>query len=71
MEFMKVVEGRRSIRKFIDVTIPEEDIRKIVTIGTLAPNAGNLQDWRCLVLTEKSKKNEIKKHVQVMINLCL
>jgi nitroreductase len=64
MEFLEVVEGRRSIRHFIDERIPEEDIRKIVTIGTLAPNAGNRQDWRCLVLTNKSIKNKMKKLVQ-------
>ena len=64
MEFTEVVEGRRSIRYFTDEDVPEEDIRKIVTIGTLAPNAGNRQDWRCLVLTDNSKKNEIKNLVQ-------
>ena len=64
MEFNTVVEGRRSIRNFIDEAIPEEDIRKIVSTGTFAPNAGNRQDWRCLVLTDKSIKDEIKKLVQ-------
>ena len=63
MEF-KVVEGRRSIRYFTEEAIPEADIRKIVTLGTLAPNAGNRQDWRCLVLTDPSKKNAMKKLVQ-------
>ena len=64
MEFAEVVEGRRSTRYFTDEEIPEEDIRNIVTIGTLAPNAGNLQDWRCLVLKDNSTKNEIKELVQ-------
>lgn len=64
MDFIEVVEGRRSIRHFSKEKIPENDIRKIVTIGTLAPNAGNLQDWRCLALTNESKKNEMKKLVQ-------
>jgi len=64
MEFIEVVEGRRSIRHFVDEEIPKEDIRKIVTIGTLAPNAGNRQDWRCLVFTNNSKKEEIKRLVQ-------
>ena len=64
MEFSEVVEGRRSIRYFTDEEIPEEDIRKIVTFGTLAPNAGNRQDWRCLVLKDSATKNEIKALVQ-------
>ena len=64
MEFIEVVEGRRSIRHFLKDEIPEDDIRKIVTIGTFAPNAGNRQDWRCLALTNESKKNEMKKFVQ-------
>lgn len=64
MEFLEVVEGRSSVRYFTDEAIPEADIRKIVTLGTRAPNAGNKQDWRCLVLTEDSKKHEIKSIVQ-------
>jgi nitroreductase len=64
MEFNEVVEGRRSIRHFTEEEVPEEDIRKIVTLGTFAPNAGNRQEWRCLVLTNSSKKNEMKKIVQ-------
>ena len=52
MEFTEVVEGRRSVRYFTDEAVPEEDIRKIVALGTMAPNAGNKQDWRCLVLTD-------------------
>lgn len=64
MEFTEVVKGRRSVRYFTDEEIPEENIRKIVTLGTLAPNAGNKQDWRCLVLTDHAKKQEIKTLVQ-------
>ena len=64
MNFTDVVEGRRSIRYFTDEAVPEEDIRKIVTLGTLAPNAGNNQEWRCMVLTDNSRKNEIKALVQ-------
>lgn len=64
MEFTEVVEGRRSIRHFIEEEIPEADIRKIITFGTLAPNAGSRQDWRCLVLTNKAKNKEMKKLVQ-------
>lgn len=64
MEFTEVVEGRRSIRHFIDEEIPEQDIRRIITLGSLAPNAGSRQDWRCLALTDKEKINEIKKYIQ-------
>ena len=64
MEFTEVIEGRRSIRNFVDEKIPEADIRRIISLGTFAPNAGNHQDWRCLVLTNTEKKNEIKKCVQ-------
>ena len=72
MEFAEVVEGRRSIRHFTEEEIPREDIRKIVAMGTFAPNAGNHQDWRCLVLTNQSKKNQIKKLIQEkMVSLAM
>jgi len=45
MDFKKVVEDRRSIRKFKSDTIPTSDIREIIRIGTLAPSAHNNQNW--------------------------
>lgn len=43
MDFYEVVEGRRTIQHFTGEDVLEDDIRGIVRIGTLAPNAGSKQ----------------------------
>lgn len=43
MELMKLMKGRRSIRKFLDKQIPREDLETIIEAGTYAPNAGGGQ----------------------------
>ena len=64
MDFVKVVEGRRSIRTFLPEPVPEADIKEIIRLGMLAPSAGNRQDWRFLAISNHELKNEIKKLVQ-------
>lgn len=64
MDFIKVVEGRRSIRNFLPDPVPEEDIKEIIRIGTLAPSAGNQQDWRFLAVVNPEVKKQMKELVQ-------
>lgn len=64
VDFIDVVEGRRSIRTFLPDPVPEEDIREIIRIGTLAPSAGNRQDWRFLAVVNQELKNQMKALVQ-------
>ena len=64
MEFLQVVEGRRSIRRFLPDPVPEEDIREMVRIGTLAPSAGNKQDWRFLAVVNPELKSRMKDVLQ-------
>ena len=47
------IKSRRSIRKFLDVPVPWDKVSKIIDAARLAPSAGNLQDWRFLVITNK------------------
>ena len=61
MDFIKVVEGRRSIRKFLPDPIPREDLEEIVRIGTLAPSASNMQMWRFLVVTNKETLKKMER----------
>ena len=64
MDFIEVVKGRRSIRRFLPDPVPEEDIKEIIRIGTLAPSAGNKQDWRILAVVNQELKNRMKDEVQ-------
>ncbi|MBR3133743.1 MAG: nitroreductase family protein [Clostridia bacterium] len=55
METQKVIEERRSIRKFKNQKISKEIVENIIKYGTLAPSAKNRQNWYFSVLTNDIK----------------
>ncbi|MCR4398153.1 MAG: nitroreductase family protein [Firmicutes bacterium] len=55
MEFKRVVEGRRSIRRFLPEPVPREDILEMLELATWAANASNKQMWRFYVVTNRDK----------------
>jgi len=63
MDFKKVVEERKSIRKFKPDTVPIKDIKEIIRIGTLAPSAHNNQNWFFKVVYNKELNNMASKMV--------
>ncbi len=58
MEFQKVIEKRRTIRKFLTKDVSAEDIDLIIKNGALAPSSKNRQPWKFVVL-KNLKKDEI------------
>jgi nitroreductase len=66
MDFFDVIDKRYSYRgEFLDTPVPREDLIKIVTAGTKAPSAGNLQTQSFLVVTDpeiRAKTAEIMPH---------
>lgn len=44
-DFENILRSRRSIRNWEDREVPEELLKKAIELTTLAPNAGNLQNW--------------------------
>ncbi|MBL7051880.1 MAG: nitroreductase family protein [Nanoarchaeota archaeon] len=59
MQFKKVFLGRRSIRKYKDKKIPTSLIGEILDLARFSPSAGNLQNWKFLIVTDVNKKNAI------------
>lgn len=53
MDFLEVVQGRRSIRRFKPDPLPRKDIEEIIRIATLAPSASNRQMWRFIAISNK------------------
>ena len=56
MDLDQVLRGRRSIRDYLDKSVPENLVRQIIEAATLAPSAKNGQQWRFMVLTGNAKK---------------
>lgn len=59
MELQESILKRRSIRKFTDEPVSKQDLIDIVKSGMNAPSGCNAQCWKFVVLTEKSKIDEV------------
>jgi nitroreductase len=59
MDIYNEIISRRTIRKFKQLYISIEVLKKIVNAGRLAPSAGNLQPLEYLIATDNSLKGKI------------
>ncbi|MFX0108550.1 MAG: nitroreductase family protein [Candidatus Hodarchaeota archaeon] len=55
-KFFDVIKKRRSIRKYKEFDIPDDDFAKIIDAARLAPSAENSQPWRFLVVKDQEMK---------------
>lgn len=58
MELIETICNRRSIRKYLDIDVPNELIEDLINCARLAPSAKNRQPWKFLIV-----KNEIKNRI--------
>jgi len=63
MDLQEAIEGRRSIRRYTDEDVPNEDIVKMVRAAGLAPSAGNQQMWHFLAVKNKGIIQQMKEAV--------
>ena len=50
MHTLEAIGARRSIRKYTDAPVSEEEIRALLEAATLAPSGKNRQPWRFVVV---------------------
>ena len=53
------IRERRSVRKYLQKPVPEENLREILEAAVWAPSAHNAQPWRFIVLTEDLPKRTL------------
>lgn len=53
MDFFELLEKRRSVRDYEDRAVPMELIQEIIGDAIKAPNAGNMQLWRFVIVNNK------------------
>ncbi len=56
MDVYDAVQQRRSIRKFLEIPVEWEKIGEMLDAGRLAPSAGNVQDWKFIVVIDPDKR---------------
>ena len=61
MDALEVLFTRRSIRKYTNEPVTEEDLKTILEAGMNAPSANNRQPWHFVVVDDRSKLNAIMK----------
>jgi len=61
MELQKAIINRRSIKSFDSKhTMPEGEIKKLLSLAVLSPTAFNIQHWRFVIVDNKELRNKIK-----------
>ena len=63
MDLFKVIRERRSIRKYKDELIDDSALEKMIDAARWAPNAGNYNAWRFIVVTSPTQN-------KLLVNFC-
>ena len=79
MELLKVIQSRRSIRKFKSNEVPDAVIRELLDAARLAPSGSNLQATRFVVIKSPAERMKLKEctplpfvaHAPVIIACCI
>lgn len=56
-DILKLISSRKSVRKYTDKHISDEDLRKILEAGRLAPSWMNVQCWKFIAVRNQETKD--------------
>ncbi len=59
MNTLEAISKRRSIRKFKDITLPEETLNIILKAATQAPSGKNRQPWKFILVREDKRREMV------------
>ena len=59
MEFLEIIKGRRSIRKYLPREVEKEKIDIILEAAQWAPSASNKQPWHFIVVTDAKTRTKL------------
>jgi nitroreductase len=62
-----LIKSRRTIRKWTTQEVPENIIMKAIEMATWAPNAGNSQGWRFIVINNREVINQMADAVDAVM----
>ena len=58
-ELLKIFDLRGSCRQFLPTPVPMEKLKALCSYGLKAPTACNFQEWRFLILTDQTQKEQL------------
>ena len=56
-DLLELIKTRKSVRTYLDKQIPDEDLRKILEAGRLAPSWMNVQSWKFILIKSQENKD--------------
>ena len=59
MNVFEAIATRRSIRKFTSQDVPMEILGVVIDAGRYAPSAGNIQNWRFIIVKNTGNKQSV------------
>lgn len=59
MDLFEAMNGRRSIRRYLDRPVPDEVVRRVLEAARCAPSWANTQCWRFVVVRDAATKKLI------------
>ena len=54
---LDLIKSRKSVRKYSEKHIPDNDLRKILEAGRLAPSWMNVQSWKFILIKSEENKS--------------
>lgn len=60
MDILQAIMTRRSIRKYQDKPVSDDQVKTILEAAMMAPSAGNAQPWQFVVVKDKQAQSKIK-----------
>lgn len=64
----RLIKGRRSIRRWKHDEIPDDLLRKAIELAIWAPNGGNYQGWRFIIIKKRAVIEEMANAVQMVVD---
>ncbi|TFG30987.1 nitroreductase family protein [Candidatus Thorarchaeota archaeon] len=58
-DLLKIIQSRRSVRRYSQSQILDNDLQEILKTGFSAPSAGNRQPWRIVIVRDRGKMEQI------------
>lgn len=68
MDLFNAIQGRKSIRRFKQTPVHDDDIRKIIDAGRQAPSANNTQPWSFIVVKDRTMLKKMADAVREMVD---
>jgi len=59
MDVMDAIKARKSVRSYLDKAIEDEELVSVLEAWRLAPSASNRQEWRFIIVRDKTMKKRI------------